>query len=56
VEWSLARYYEKFTYLGDTWAAIFRQRSHRIRIKSLKRPTDARSRMLKIIKSEMSIE
>jgi hypothetical protein len=50
VGWELMHYYEKFTYLGDTWAAILRRKSHKIRIKSLKRPTDARSRMLKIIK------
>jgi hypothetical protein len=45
------RYYEKFTYMRDTLTAIFSRKSHKTRVKSLKRPTNARSRMQKLIKS-----
>lgn len=48
----MMHYYEKFTYMGDSWATIFRQKSHKIKVKSLKNPTDARSRKPKVRKSK----
>ena len=56
VERTLMHYYEKFTYMGDSWATIFRQKSHKIKVKSLKNPTDARSRKLKVRKSKTTNE
>ena len=52
----MMHYYEKFTYMGDSWATIFRQKSHKIKVKSLKNPTDARSRKLKVRKSKTTNE